>query len=122
MIIEIIAFLNSLNVPINFVNHTAIFIGIFYVALHNRKLPQWHITPLWYLGLFNLFVAVTILVQWTIGSEHPMSYWNIGMIATTVCNIALAFIAVLMFAYTVVEDVVGKRKRKARQKQKDATM
>lgn len=122
MIVEVTAFLNSLNVPINFVNHITVFIGAFYVAIHNRTLPQWHITPLWYLGLFNLFTAITILIQWIIGAEHPLSYWNMGQIGSTLSNITLAFIVLVIFMHTVANDLVGRRKRRARVKQKDATM
>lgn len=112
MITEIIVFLNGLIIPINFVCHMLVFVGSFYVAIHNRNLPQWHITPLWYLGLANLLVAITILVQWTIGPEHPLSYWNIGMVAETVCNIILAAIVLVMFAVTVGHDIINRKNRR----------
>lgn len=112
MISHITTFLNSLTVPINFVCHLLIFVGSFYVALHNRKIPQWHLTPLWYLGLANLFVSITILTQWVIGPEHPLSYWNIGLVGETICTIILAAIVVTMFAATVFRDIIGSKKRR----------
>jgi hypothetical protein len=111
MIYNIIVYLNGLTVPLNFISHTLIFIGSFYVAMHNRKLPQWHITPLWYLGLANFFVAITIIIQWTIGPEHPISYWNMGLAASTLCNIILASIVVIMFVITIGCDIIGRKNR-----------
>lgn len=111
MITEFIVFLNSLSVLINFVCYLLVFIGSFYVAIHNRKLPQWHITPLWYLGLANLFMAVTILVNWTIGPEHPLSYWNMGTVGQALCNIILASIVAVMFVVTLGCDIINRKKR-----------
>lgn len=111
MITEIIVFLNSLIVPINFVCHMLVFIGSFYVALHNRNLPTWHITPLWYLGLANFLVAITILVQWYFGPEHPLSYWNMGMVTETICYIILAIMVLILFAVTVGCDIINRKNR-----------
>lgn len=111
MITEIVIFLNSVTVPVNFLCHLIIFVGTFYVAIHNRNIPQWHITPLWYLGLANLFVAITILVQWTVGPEHPLSYWNIGLVGESACDIILASIVLVMFAVTLRHDIINRKNR-----------
>lgn len=97
---------------INFIAHTLIFIGTFYVALQSRRLPQWHVTPLWYAGLCSLFTAITIIIQWAIGPEFPISYRNIGMMGETLLNIAIAAIAVIMLTRTVYQDLAAAKKRK----------
>ncbi len=112
MISEFILAINRYNVPVSFVAHIIIFVGAFYVALHNRNLPRWHITPLWYLGLIHLFTAVTVVIQWAIGPEHPLSYWNAGLFGEVLCNIALSAIVIVMFALTIGEDIMGSRKRR----------
>jgi hypothetical protein len=114
MITSIIQFLNdySLQLPINLIAHSVTFMGIFYVAIHNRNLKQLHITPLWYLGLASLFTAVTILLQYMIGPEFPLSYWNISLFAETLSNIMLAVIAAVMFIGTVRSDLRERKKRR----------
>lgn len=112
MITEITVWLKGYSVPVIFVCHLITFIGIFYVVLHNRKMPQWHITPLWYLGLANLFVVTSILIQWTIGVEHPLSYWNLGILGETLIEIILASFVLIMFSETVWADLKGRRQRR----------
>jgi hypothetical protein len=114
MITSIIQFLNdySLQLPINLIAHSVTFMGIFYVAIHNRNLKQWHITPLWYLGLASLFTAVTILLQYMIGPEFPLSYWNLSLFAETLSNTMLAVIATVMFIGTVRSDLRERKKRR----------
>lgn len=111
-----ITFLNSFNylyeIVINFIAHILIFLGTFYVALHNRKLPPWHITPLWYVGLFSIFTAITIVVQWALGPEHPLSYFNIGRLSETLFNCAVATIAMVMLFGTAIRDYKESKKRR----------
>lgn len=119
MITSIIQFLNDygLQLPINLIAHSIIFTGTFYVALHNRNLKHWHITPLWYVGLASLFTAITILLQYMIGPEFPLSYWNLSLFTETLSNLALAGIAAVMFIGTVRSDLKGRRKRIEMQKE-----
>jgi hypothetical protein len=98
---------------INFLAYMSIFIGALYVAVHNRKLPQWHVTPLWYTGLCAFFSAITILVTWTVGADHPLSYTNLGKLADTLLNVAVAAIALIMLVGTVRQDLRESKKRKA---------
>lgn len=111
MITELTVILHGLTLPINFVCHLCIWLGSFYVALHNRNLPAWHITPLWYLGLTHLLIAITVIVQWTIGPEHPLSYWNFGVIGETLSDMALAAIVIVMWVVTLRHDFIGRNKR-----------
>lgn len=104
MISEIILAINSFNMPVNFVTHLIIFVGTFYVVLHNHNLRQWHITPLWYLGLIHLFTAITVIIQWTLGPENPLSYWNMGLFGEALCNVALSAIVIIMFFFTVRQE------------------
>lgn len=111
MIIFFNTFTNTYALAINFIAHVIIFIGTFYVALQNRNLPQWHVTPLWYAGLCSLFVAISIVIQWAVGPEHPLSYWNAGIMGETLLNIAVAAIALIMFIRTVHFDIKFRSKR-----------
>jgi hypothetical protein len=111
-----ISILNEFNyayeMSINFIAHMVIFIGTFYVALQNRNLRQWHITPLWYVGLAAISTCITILVQWAIGPEHPLSYWNLGRLTETALNIAVASVAAIMLIGTVRADLRNAKKRR----------
>ena len=100
---------------INFFAHFLIFVGTCYVALQNRKLPQWHITPLWYVGLFSFFTSVTIVCQWAIGPEFPLSYWNLGKLSETAVNVSVAAVAVIMLISTVRRDLRESKKRRQRE-------
>lgn len=104
-------FTNQYALIINFFAHLIIFIGSFYVALQNRNLPQWHVTPLWYAGLCSVFVCLTIVFQWVIGPEFPLSYWNAGIMGETLLNIAIAAIALIMLIRTVRLDLNYRKKR-----------
>lgn len=112
MISDFIIALNRFDVPMNFICHLLVFIGAFYIALHNRNLPQWLITPLWYLGLMHFFTGLTAIIQWTIGPEHPLSYWNMGLFGEVMCNVALSSIVLIMFFVTVREDFIGIKNRR----------
>jgi hypothetical protein len=104
-----ITFLNEFNyrydLLINFIAHNIIFIGTLYIALQNRNLKQWHVTPLWYVGLASMTVVISIVCQWAIGPEFPLSYWNLGRLAETISNISLATVAVIMLIGTVRHDL-----------------
>lgn len=112
MITQLTLWLNDLEPFVNFIVHISIFVSMFYIALHNRNLKQWQITPLWYAGLISLLCSITILIQWALGPEHPMSYWSIGRLAETLFNITIAVIAVAVFCDTIVADFKYRKKRK----------
>lgn len=112
MIEQIISFLNQFQLPVNFLAHAMIFISSFYVAIHNRKIPQRYITPLWYIGNISLFTAITIIIQWSLGPEFPLSYWRIGLLSETALNVAVSTMAIIIFLGTVRSDIEGSRLRK----------
>lgn len=115
MITDVILFLNNhnLQLPINFFAHSITFLGAFYVAMHARHLPQWHITPLWYVGLISLFNAFAILFQYIIGPQFHLSYWNISLFSETLSNVSVSLIAAAMFINTVAIDFRERKKRKS---------
>lgn len=115
MIVELSTFTYTYEIIINFIAHFLIFIGSFYVALQNRKLPQWHITPLWYVGLFSLFTCITIICQWAVGPEFPLSYWNLGRLGETAVNVSVAAVATIMLIGTVRRDLKESKKRRQRE-------
>jgi hypothetical protein len=115
IITNIVHFLNQWQMPINFLAHLMIFVGACYVALHNRSLPQWHVTPLWYVGLTSVFTAMTIVCQWVFGPEFELSYFKVGLLGETALNISIAAIALIMLIVTVRKDIIGAKKRRMAQ-------
>lgn len=111
MIVSLVGFFNTWNLLINFLTHLIVFVGILYVAIHNRELKDWIITPLWYLGLTSGFVCVTVIVQWTVGPEHPMSYWTLGQLGEIGSHIILACICGILFLQTIRSDIVHRKDR-----------
>lgn len=105
MITQLLDFLAYIALPINLICHLLIFIGTLYVAIHNRKIPRWHVTVLWYCGLSSLFTALTIVIEWIFGQEFPLSYYNIGIIGETFLHACLAFMATSVFLHTVWTDL-----------------
>jgi len=101
MISNINTIANEFVLPITFIATLLIFIGTFYVAMFNKNLKQWHVTPLWYVGLSALFVTLSILVQWTTGSDNPLSYDNVGLMGTTFFVCTVASISTIMLVGTV---------------------
>lgn len=111
MITSLIGFINSWTLLINFLCHLTVFVGLLYVAVHNRDLETWVITPLWYLGLTSGFVCITIITQWTIGPEHPMSYWTFGMVGEIGAHVILAAICAVLFLKTLKADIANRKHR-----------
>lgn len=116
MITELMSFFNIHQPIINFISHTMIFMGSFYVALHNRNLPQWHLTPLWYVGVFSLLTSITIIFQWAIGPEFPLSYYNFGQFAESLVDLSLAAVATIMLIGTIRADIKARKRRNAYKK------
>lgn len=112
MINQLVGFFNSWNLVINFICHVTIFLSMFYIAVHNRELPNWVVTPLWWLAVISGFIASTILIQWIIGPEHPMSYWTLGTVAEVISHLILAIIGFILFLKTCYLDLCNKRFRK----------
>lgn len=84
---------NSMMV-LDFVSHLLIFTGIALFVIFWRAAPQWHITPLWYVGLASLAIAMTVVIEWTLGPDCPLSYHNLSAILETFFDIALASLVV----------------------------
>jgi hypothetical protein len=105
MIQEIINTLDNSTVlhPILAISHLSIFVGAFYVAMFNKRLPLWHTTPLWYAGMGSMFCFITIMLQYAFGSEFPLSYDNVGILGEVFLNMTLAFIALTFFTITVIK-------------------
>jgi hypothetical protein len=100
MILEIANALNEVQTIVNFCAHISIFIGALFIAVYSRTLPHWHVTPLWYVGLTSCFTAITILIEWLLGPEFPLSYTVLGLFGETALNIAIAAIAIIMMIKT----------------------
>ena len=112
MITATIDFLLSIQLLINFLACSAVFMGAFYIALQNRNLPSWHITPLWYLGLSALFVALSIVLQGMFGRDFELSYAQVGILGETALNLSLAGIALIMMIGTIRQDLRQRKNRK----------
>lgn len=89
-----------LQLPINLIAHTLIFLGSLRVAWSETKLPKWLVTCLWYIGLAACFNALSIVFQYLIGPQFPLSYWNINLMSETLLNITVAITAVALLCST----------------------
>lgn len=112
MLSDISLFLYNWRMPLDLLCYTIIFMGTFYVAVHNRKLPVWHLTPLWYVGLASLFISFTILLEYIFGTSFELSYTNVGHVGETLSHFSLAFLVGTMFVGTMYSDIKNKNKRK----------
>lgn len=112
MISTIIYFLATWQLPLNFLIHGTIFVGALYTAIHNRDLPDWVVTPLWYVGLTNLFTLITIVCQWSLGPEFYLSYWNIGALSETLSRLSIALIMFVLLVKTLQCDISNRCNRK----------
>lgn len=88
------------NLIINLVSHSIIFAGGFYVAMFNKRLPTWHITPVWYIGLASLFTSLTIIFEFIFGLSFPLSHFNMALVSEAMLDIALAYLVIVMFVGT----------------------
>lgn len=111
MITQLLDFLAEIALSINFLCHILIFLGTFYVALHNRRIPRWHVTVLWYCGLSSAFTALTIVLEWVYGRTFPLSYFNVGIIGETFLHGFLAFMAMSVWVHTAWIDFKSMKKR-----------
>lgn len=112
MITATIDFLLSIQLLINFLACSTVFMGAFYIALQNRKLPSWHVTPLWYVGLSAMFVAMSIVLQGMFGRDFELSYAQVGILGETALNLSLAGIALIMMIGTIRQDLRQRKNRK----------
>jgi len=112
VITSVIDFLLSIQLLINFLACSSIFIGTLYVALQHRNLPTWHITPLWYVGLSALFISMSIVLQGMFGRDFELSYAQVGILGETFLNICLAYVALFMLVTTVLRDLRERKHRK----------
>lgn len=106
--------LQEIALPINLVCLLVIFIGGLYVAIHSRIIPMWVRTPLWYLGATSFIVSLSIVFEWTLGSEFVFSYSKFGSVGEIIINMILAIFALLMLFHTVFKDVCEMKKRRRR--------
>lgn len=111
MIISLVGFLNTWNLVIYFLCHFVIFVGVLYTAIHNRELTEWVVTPMWYLGLMSAFVCSTIIVQWTLGPENPISFWTLGQLGSIGSDVILASICAVYFFKTIKTDLAHRKNR-----------
>lgn len=112
MITATIDFLLSIQLLINFLACSTVFMGAFYIALQNRNLPSWHVTPLWYVGLSAMFVAMSIVLQGMFGRDFELSYAQVGILGETALNLSLAGIALIMMIGTIRQDLRQRKNRK----------
>jgi hypothetical protein len=88
------------------------FVGGLYVAIHARNIPLWVRTPLWYLGLSSFIVAVSIILEFTVGPQFMLSYSRFGVIGEMLINFNIAVTSLIMLVNTVLKDVKNMKLRK----------
>ena len=107
-----IHFINQQALVLLFLSHFVIFFGTLYVAVHNRNLKPWHVTPLWYFGLVNLLISIAIMIEWVFGPEYVLSYWRLQNVYALLENLVLTYLVISMFIGTLLRDLKEKRMRK----------
>jgi hypothetical protein len=95
-----------------FISHLIIFVGGFYVAMHSRIIPTWVVTCIWYVGLSSLFTLITIIIELTLGMEHPLSLYNLRVLAEFLPLLSIAITVFLLFINTLCTDVKCRKLRK----------
>lgn len=88
----------DLHIFLNFLNHVILFLILGYLVFYKESFCKLHATIIWYTSLSSLFVAVTILIEWIFGNNHPMSYNKINVLSDTVF-----FINLILFFFIVVK-------------------
>lgn len=112
-------FISSIALHLNLMFHVTIFTAIFIFILKNHKLPGWHTTPLWWVGLSSLLCSISILIQYIFGSTFVLSYKNVGLILEVILNGSLALLALtflITFFLTKKEQPVKIVKRTVKKK------
>lgn len=109
---DLVSFLNLFAQPVNFISHLLIFLGAFYILLHNRNMPKWHVTPLWWAGCASLFTFITIVFGLYFGDEFVFSYSRMGYVGEVAFNTCVAFIAMVFLIKTVKADIANRKYRK----------
>lgn len=103
-------------VVVDFVLSLVIFLGALYVLLRNEKLPKWHVTPLWYLGTTSLLSALSIVFEWMLGKDFPLSYYNVGVYLDIATKAFLAWIAITFFTVTFFRRIKAGTKKPTRKR------
>ena len=119
MFIDFLVNLYDVSTYINLACYVVIFLGGFYVALHSRDIPRWLTTALWYVGMFAMFTAITIVLEFAYGQLFPLSYFQVGLFGEIAIKVTLACIVITLFLETVWKDYKGSKKRKALQSAAD---
>lgn len=109
---DLVSFLNLFAQPVNFISHLLIFLGAFYILLHNRNMPKWHVTPLWWAGCASLFTFITIVLGLYFGDEFVFSYSRMGYVGEVAFNTCVASIAMVFLIKTVKADIANRKYRK----------
>lgn len=86
-------FMSSVALPLNLIFYIVIFLSSFIIVFKNTRLPQWHVTPLWWVGLSSLACVIAIMMQYVFGPIFILSYKNIGFILELLLTGSLAFLA-----------------------------
>lgn len=109
---DLVSYLNFFAQPVNFFSHLFIFLGAFYILLHNRNMPKWHITPLWWAGCASLFTFITIVLGLYFGDEFVFSYSRMGYVGEVIFNACIASIAIVFLIKTVKTNITNEKYRK----------
>lgn len=86
-----------------FLVYTFTFSCSLYIAIHNKNIPNWIITPLWYIGLSSAFTGITILLEWIYGDQFCMGYSKIGFIGELAFAASVGATLGILFANTLRE-------------------
>jgi hypothetical protein len=109
---DFINFLTFFAQPVNFFAHLVIFLGAFYILLHNKHMPRWHVTPLWWAGCASLFTFFTIVMGLFFGDDFVFSYSRFGYVGEVAFNTCIASVALVFLVRTLKADLQRKKQAK----------
>lgn len=97
-------------IALDVVLSTIIFLGALFVLMKNEKLPKWHVTPLWYIGITSLLSVLSVIFEYLFGKDFALSYFNVGSYLDIATKAFVAWIAITFFVVTAVRCAKGEKK------------
>lgn len=80
--------------PVSFAANLTIFLTCVFLVLKGQ-IPAWHKQLIYFMAWVALCICATLIVGLVYGREHPLSYYQIGIIFETLFNGAVAVIGVV---------------------------
>jgi hypothetical protein len=102
---QMILFLKTHELLINFFCHAIIFLGGFYIAIHSRKIATWLRTCLWYIGCSSFLITISVIIEWALGPDIEFSFTNTQLLSRNLLYFWIAVTTFVFFIKTVMIDI-----------------